>query len=307
MDPQAIGMLEEALALYKALGDKSGRALSIHNMSHAVAHVEDYAGIATLREEAEALLEEPLDRRAAAHLLMSLAISEQLDGAYERVMARGEEASALFREVGDIRNCAMCLNLMGIAALMHGDAGRAAALYEEELRLLRELRDKVGTVYGLLGMAGVDTLQGRPARAGRLFGAADALRESIGHPLTPLERINYAYESYLATVRGSLGEVAFDAAWTEGRAMSPEQAIEYALGTEEPSLPAAPNYRPAPDVLTRRQREVAALIGRGFTNHQIATELSITERTVETHVGKILRKLGVHSRTRIATWMMKQS
>ncbi|HEV2092680.1 MAG TPA: helix-turn-helix transcriptional regulator [Rubrobacter sp.] len=58
--------------------------------------------------------------------------------------------------------------------------------------------------------------------------------------------------------------------------------------------------------LTRREREVALLVARGLTNRQIASELTISERTVTTHVDRILRKLGVTSRSRIAAWAVWQ-
>jgi DNA-binding NarL/FixJ family response regulator len=44
------------------------------------------------------------------------------------------------------------------------------------------------------------------------------------------------------------------------------------------------------------------LVARGLANHQIASELYLSERTIETHVSKILRKLGLASRAQIATW-----
>jgi DNA-binding NarL/FixJ family response regulator len=61
-----------------------------------------------------------------------------------------------------------------------------------------------------------------------------------------------------------------------------------------------------PDPLTRRERKVATLIGWGLTNRQIALELSVSERTVENHVGKILKKLGFSSRAQIAAWVAQR-
>jgi DNA-binding NarL/FixJ family response regulator len=59
--------------------------------------------------------------------------------------------------------------------------------------------------------------------------------------------------------------------------------------------------------LTRREGEIAALIARGLTNRQIAAALHISERTAENHVQHILTKLGLHTRTQIATWAVTQS
>ncbi|HEX2066982.1 MAG TPA: LuxR C-terminal-related transcriptional regulator, partial [Candidatus Thermoplasmatota archaeon] len=72
--------------------------------------------------------------------------------------------------------------------------------------------------------------------------------------------------------------------------------------------------RPAPDgavhgdgqVLSARQREVAALIAQGLTNREIAKSLVITEGTVATHVMHILNKLGLTSRVQIATWAVRE-
>ena len=59
--------------------------------------------------------------------------------------------------------------------------------------------------------------------------------------------------------------------------------------------------------LTRREREVAELVARGLANRQIASELHLSERTVENHVSKILRKLGLSSRSQLSTWVTQRT
>ena len=97
--------------------------------------------------------------------------------------------------------------------------------------------------------------------------------------------------------------------------MTPERAIEYAFSTREeerhsPTLVPVPVHPPLGDErterLTRREQEVALLVERGLTNRRIALELSISERTVENHVGKILKKLGFPARARIAAWVAQR-
>jgi two-component system, NarL family, response regulator LiaR len=63
---------------------------------------------------------------------------------------------------------------------------------------------------------------------------------------------------------------------------------------------AQPPGEPAPERLTAREQEVLALIARGFSNKRIARELGIAEKTVKTHVGHVLAKLGVADRTQAA-------
>jgi DNA-binding CsgD family transcriptional regulator len=55
--------------------------------------------------------------------------------------------------------------------------------------------------------------------------------------------------------------------------------------------------------LTDRELEVAGLVAGGLTNHSIAMRLSIAPRTAEAHLQNIRRKLAVHSRAQIATWV----
>lgn len=61
------------------------------------------------------------------------------------------------------------------------------------------------------------------------------------------------------------------------------------------------------EVLTRREREVAALLARGMTNRQIASELFVSERTAETHARNTLKKLGLRSRAQLAAREMGRS
>ena len=85
--------------------------------------------------------------------------------------------------------------------------------------------------------------------------------------------------------------------------MSLEHAIAYALSVVETAPAAVPDHSPASDdliLLTSREQEIAVLIARGFTNSQIAAELRIAQRTVDTHVSHILSKLHVTSRLGVA-------
>jgi len=90
------------------------------------------------------------------------------------------------------------------------------------------------------------------------------------------------------------------------------QAIAYARTPEEAAAtttraaesPAALPAQGPLAWLTPREREVAALLLRGMSNRQIAEDLVITERTAETHVCRILSKLGLDSRAQIAAWVI---
>ena len=89
--------------------------------------------------------------------------------------------------------------------------------------------------------------------------------------------------------------------------MSLEEAVEYAHSEEADQSEVMSEQDPSAhdepmENLTLREREIALLVARGLSNRQISTELSISERTAANHVAKILKKLGLNSRTQIATW-----
>ena len=200
------------------------------------------------------------------------------------------------------------LRNLAVAAFRQGDYDRAAALLEESLIVLRELGEKQFITRSLEYLAAVASMQGDLERAARLFGAGEALREAAGASVLPFYHADY--ERGVAAARAGLDERSFAAAWERGRAMTLEEAIEYALGAQEPSPPpSVPVPREArggsesTENLTRREEEVAVLVARGLSNRRIAEELTVSEHTVATHVRNILKKLGLDSRMRIAAWM----
>jgi non-specific serine/threonine protein kinase len=195
---------------------------------------------------------------------------------------------------------AVCLTGLGVSALELGDSERAAALYEEDLRLLRRLRDKTGTSYGLRGMACVAALRGDATRAARLWGADEALRETIGLPLSRFDRAHPDYEGLLAAARSRFDDVAsWEAAQADGRTMSPDDAVEYALGPEEATAP-PPEDTATSSLLSEREAEILKLVAEGLTNPQIAQRLYLSPRTVGQHLRSVYRKLGVPTRAAAA-------
>ena len=92
----------------------------------------------------------------------------------------------------------------------------------------KELEDKLRIVHCLEGLAGVGGKQGQGERAARLFGAAEALREAIGAPLPPVDRLEH--ERSVALARTQLpNNTSFATAWAAGRGLTLDAAIAEAL------------------------------------------------------------------------------
>jgi len=226
---RALALFEEGLALYRELGDQSGIATTQAGMGEVVREQGDDRRAMTLFEESLALYRELGDQAgiAAAQAGMGEVVREQ--GNDRRALVLFEDSLARYRERGSRFGSAGVLICLAEVALDQGDPVRAQAFYKESLTVFREWRSKLRIVWCLEGLAGVAVAQSQPARAVRLFGAAEVLRHRMGTPLPPSKQADY--ERCVALTRARLDEATFTSAWAEGRAMTLEQAIDYALGT----------------------------------------------------------------------------
>ena len=299
-------LAKRSLALFREVGDKRGMARSLTSLASVASAQGDGEYALELSAESMTLAREVGATDLISHMLVNSGYEFFLQGDYERATSLNEEAAALARGQGDKDTLHYALDNLGWAALMREDYQQAEASFRENLVLCQELSDKLIASESLEGLACLVGVRGEAGRVARLFGAADTLREAVGFHQSPAERA--LREPYLVVARVRLAQGAWEAAFAEGRAMTFEEATEFALSEEEPAPPASPVPRVPPTEesvsgLTRREREIAALASRGLTNRQIATELSISERTAGNHVAKILKKLGLRSRAQIASWV----
>jgi tetratricopeptide (TPR) repeat protein len=143
------------------------------------------------------------------------------------------EALGPLRDHGDKHTLALTLIHFGLLLHDEGSNQDALALYQEALFHLRELGDRLLIAQCLEAIAGVLLVTAPPAgadaaMAARLYGTASALREALHSPHSPSELPRY--ERNIASAREQLHKAAWEVAWAEGRAMSMEGAVDYALG-----------------------------------------------------------------------------
>jgi non-specific serine/threonine protein kinase len=304
---RSVAMSEESLALSRELEDEAGAVAALSNLGWAALLGNDLGLASALTEEAVALGRALGDTGGVARALLILGLAAVARGDHERATALHEESLELAREAGDGLAIALSLGMGAFASLGRGDYRRARALCEEGLGLSLQPRVMNVTAFHLHASAALASSQGSPARSARLWGAAESVRETIGAALSPVEL--HVYGPYIDAARTRLDGAAWEEAWAEGKAMTVEEAVEYALAEIEEQWQERPRRQPAPkeppssgqpdDVLTRREQEVAALAGGGLTNRQIAEELSISEHTAATHLRRILKKLGFRSRAQL--------
>jgi tetratricopeptide (TPR) repeat protein len=150
-------------------------------------------------------------------------------GDIERAATTWEESLHLTQELGDPYLMAWSLGGLADVARLRGDYKRATAMFKEALSLFQSSGDKIGPPFALEALGLIAVALGDAKRAARLWGAASAWREAINEPLALVYQRDYA--ASITQARTQLGEEVYESAWSEGHAMSSEQAI--ALAFEE--------------------------------------------------------------------------
>ena len=242
-------LLEECLKLRRDAKDEWGIADALLGLALALDSPDARKRGKDLYEEGIVLCRKLGYVRTLGRLLFSLGFTLLLEGDYERGGALNEEAATLYRERGYKGGLEYILDNLGLAALLQDDHERAGSYYRESLMLCKELGTRVVASESLRGLACISVARGATKRAIRLFGAAAALSEAVHVQYHPDEHVWRA--PYLADARSRLDEASWAEAWAEGRGMSMEQAIDYALSEGKTvTLPSPGSEQPSSDERT---------------------------------------------------------
>ncbi|MBI3741839.1 MAG: tetratricopeptide repeat protein [Chloroflexi bacterium] len=217
----------ESVEIYRELGNSSIYTTVLGNLGLLYLDYGDLEKAKEYLEKAVAISRQVGNKQSFASATAGLGNIARLRGQYDEAESLLKQAIAEFRELGDKMFVARQLVSMGRLQLAIGNQLLAEQHLREALSLFKETGARIFIPWSLESFAFLCTALNTPVRAARLFGAAESLREKLGTPLVPIERKEY--ESYLTSARAQLDESTFNAAWNEGRAMSMEQAVEYAM------------------------------------------------------------------------------
>lgn len=247
-------------------------------------------------DEALSLLKGSGNRRLAIEVQNQLAVLTTEQGQFATASEMLEECIAFSRSEGDGVLTARYLESLANVQLGLGDVNAAEGSWREALSTFRELNDPFGAIWCIGGLALVAGVRGDHERALRLAAVVDRMSREWSLSAWP-GRVRQLDETS-ERARTRLGARKAEGAWRDGLSLSAARALEYGLGDDGTGTTVDVEAGP----LSRREREVAAMVAAGLTNKQIAQRLFIAERTAEGHVERIRNKLGVRSRTEVATW-----
>ena len=231
-DPdRALAHAEEGLAIARRSGDRSTEAMLLFNVGLARAWRGEL-------EEAERTIEESVRgaRRAGnvtsvGNWLRALGSISLARGDYEEALPQFEQSLAVGRELDQPWCIGHSLSNLALVAQEMDDHDTARRLLAESVSIEREAAERLGLAANLEVCARLADAEGLPARAARLYACASVLRESVG--VDPCEPGWPDPEPHIARIRDALGAEAFAEAWEEGRTLTLDESLDYALGEDD--------------------------------------------------------------------------
>ena len=220
-DDLVLGLTEEGLKVVRLLGDPhlTAELLNLQASSPSITLGERVR----MCEESLALFEKAGDRAMSSRMLGNLAYLEMDAGEYAAACRRLTEAIRLLREIGDERGLAVCLCNLGFALFLDRMVDEAQTVFDEQLRISKRHGDFGLVAYGQLGLAVLASRNGDCQAAAELHGVADAIHETLDTRVEGVE--SQVRDADIATLRATLGEATFEAAYALGRTRGMEPAF----------------------------------------------------------------------------------
>jgi len=295
----ARALADSSVAEARMVGDPQLIALTLRGAGVVYHAVGELDIAAQMYEEALSHLDGPDNPRLAIEVKNHLGVLATERGQYQEGLAILLDCVAFSRSHDDKPTKARYLESLANAQFGLGDLEAAAAAWKESLAIFFEENDTFGTVWCIGGLSLVAAAKGDDERALRLAAVESRMSREWSLSAWPLRMGQLEEAGRRARTR--LGTRKGDRAWNDGLTMTTPHAIEYALRDDKPQAAASSEL----GMLSRREREVVALVAAGMTNREIAERLFVAERTAEGHVERIRNKLGVRSRTEVATWAVE--
>jgi len=222
--------LQEAFLNRRDFPDVSKTSL-ITTMGWAAFGLGDYALARKRLNEALTLSLDTGDRGRASAALGGLAEVDLREGRYESASKLIEESLVIRREIGNKWALGVALGIWAWIAVLQHDWDSAFSRLKESAEVREEIGDKGGLVWCLEKLGHVALGKEDVEKAVKIFSAAESIRAAMDSAMEPFDQSEY--ERNIALLHENLGEEEFKKAWDQGRAMTMEQAIAYALEGHE--------------------------------------------------------------------------
>ncbi|MGO9823164.1 MAG: LuxR C-terminal-related transcriptional regulator, partial [Solirubrobacteraceae bacterium] len=300
--------LNECRQIAEAIGDEAA-TIRATQFQGTVEEIDgNYADALALLEEARLGHQAwGADRTLSVLCGAQLAFVHCLTGQIDKALQACDVAVAEGEAHGERWATSWVLWVRGLAENLGGNLRQSIDALRASIDLKASLSDWMGAATCAEVLAWDLVEAGQPAGAARLMGAGRMLCGAMGgdSPLFGAPTLVSRRGEYEERARDSMGVEAFDCEFKAGLEMEPPAAVAMALGRD--AAKEKPSVREVDDkLLTSRELQISHLIAEGLSNNDIAESLTISRRTVEGHINRILAKLNFRSRSQVAAWMTRR-
>jgi predicted ATPase/DNA-binding CsgD family transcriptional regulator len=217
----------ECLDLYRELADRPGIGRALRWVGEAAEWQGDSEKAREYFDRSLAIAREVDDTRLIAHILRHLGRLEMKNGDHGQAQTYLQDSLSRYEQLGDQVATNWTLGYIGLNAIESGDFAAARSNLERALTIARNLDFAIPAATMLVYFGVLAAAQSHPSRALHLAGASESLAASAG--VVPTRLTTATVERWLDKCRRELGPKRSAACWAEGREMSQEHAIDYAL------------------------------------------------------------------------------
>ena len=225
--PAARTWLTQAVASGREAGDRQALAEGLHILGLFEFSQGNIDAARAAQAESAAIAQEIGNYYSIGLALTELGSCAMAENDHTAAEAMYREGARLLAEVHDKNQLAAPLRRLGHIALQRGDYAEALRRFQESLMLNVEVGDRRGAAACLAGVACVAEAQDDLPRAVRLMGAAEGLLATVSDSFLPSDRMSF--DPFIARIRARLAEPKLAQAWTEGQALTLEQAVDSAV------------------------------------------------------------------------------
>jgi predicted ATPase/DNA-binding CsgD family transcriptional regulator len=314
----AADYIGESIRLARDLGEPLAEARGYLYLHLALSFARSPAQALAAGEAARQAMIACDDRIGLICLESQVGHSHQLAGRFGLAIECSERGLAMLGPASGERWISSYLHLIsGFSLFQYPDRSHECAVATRRaLAAKHEIGDVTGTASALEILGWLAARNERFNDAACLLGAADQLWQRSPSRLSNIAIMAQTHQRVIEQARAALGDRRYEAAYAQGTEMPLDYVVERAIdasrrspgagagaagGAGHPRVTRA--MAAASAALTRREREIAALVANGLSNREIASRLFISKRTVDAHVEHIFNKLEISSRVQLTVWL----
>jgi non-specific serine/threonine protein kinase len=296
---------ERIIQLQREVDDLPGLGMSYYAQGVTTMILGEYQTAHQLLNEALLSARRDEDIPRLIIVLNALGDLARIEGNFVRAVTCYEESLVITRKIGAVREMSTAEIGLARAWLRSGEFDRAYHLLRQNLSMHHAQADRYGILQGLAAFSAWAASVGLMTASVRLMAVVSHHEDSRQALLDSAHVADQRDDAlYREQCLQQLGTASFETEYNIGKILSLSLAVEFALNLVPPI---AASTDLAVDILTSREREIVALIGRGFANGEIASTLVLSKRTVEKHIANILSKLGFTTRAQIIRWAIENN